>query len=80
VDLSSAVDVSWVMTGTTIPHVKCLHIGKSRTRILEEYPDLDINIEPYVRSPEEEERIRAKLKAAFEQHPPQTFRDRSNGE
>ncbi len=55
-------------------------IGHARKRILEEYPDLDVKIEPYVRSPEEEERIRAKLRAAFEQHPPQGFRDKGNGE
>jgi hypothetical protein len=55
-------------------------IGKADVRIINEYPDLDIEIQPYERSPEEEERIRAKLKAAFEQHPPQGFRDRGNGE
>lgn len=55
-------------------------IGHARINILNEYPDLDTSIEPYVRSPEEEERIRAKLKAAFEKHPLQQFRDRSNGE
>ncbi len=37
-------------------------IGHARKRILEEYPDLDIRIEPY------------------KQHPPQGFRDKSNGE
>jgi hypothetical protein len=55
-------------------------IGRSRIRILEEYPDLDINIDPYVISPEVSERIRARLRAAFEQHPPQGFRDTANGE
>jgi hypothetical protein len=55
-------------------------IGKARARIIEEYPDLDVSIEPYVRSPEEEERIKSKLGAAFEQHPPEQFRDKANGE
>jgi len=55
-------------------------IGNARNRIIKEYPDLDIKIQPYERSPEEEERIRARMKAVFEQHPPQQFRDRSNGE
>mgnify|MGYP000225717052 CR=1 FL=1 len=62
-------------------HEKAGHdIGNADKRILNEYPDLHVEIQPYVRSPEDEERIRAKMKAAFEQHPPQQFRDRSNGE
>ena len=38
-------------------------IGGARRRIEKEYPDLDIEIQPYVSS-----------------HPPQAFRDKSNGE
>lgn len=60
-------------------------IGGARHRIIKEYPDLDIEIQPYQRTPEEEARhtklmndIKARF-AAYE-HPPQQFRDRSNGE
>jgi hypothetical protein len=55
-------------------------IGKARERIIEEYPDLDVKIEPYVTPPEVRERVRAMMKANYKQHPPQEFRDRSNGE
>jgi hypothetical protein len=62
-------------------HEKAGHdIGGARNRIIKEYPDLDVKIEPYVRSPEEEQRVRARMKEVFGQHPPQEFRDRSNGE
>ena len=57
-------------------------IGNARNRIIKEYPDLDIEIQPYKRT-EEQEIIHRKLiddiKAKY-QHPPQQFRDRSNGE
>ena len=62
-------------------HEKAGHdIGNARNRIMQEYPDLDIEIQPYARSPEDEERVRARMKELFEQHPPKEFRDRSNGE
>jgi hypothetical protein len=60
-------------------------IGGARNRIIKEYPDLDIEIQPYKRT-EEEKIIHRKLmddiKARFAayEHPPQEFRDRSNGE
>lgn len=55
-------------------------IGSARVRIEKEYPDLDITIEPYKQDPEVLERIREKIRASLEQHPPQKFRDKSNGE
>lgn len=41
-------------------------IGGARQRILKDYPDLDINIEPYRQDPEVLERIRQKIKEAME--------------
>jgi hypothetical protein len=55
-------------------------IGAARVRIEKEYPDLDIEIQPYKEDPELFERITAKVRALYEQHPPQKFRDKSNGE
>lgn len=55
-------------------------IGVARQRILKEYPDLDIAIEPYKQDPEVLERVRKKIQDAMNNHPPQDFRDRSNGE
>ena len=44
-------------------HEKAGHdIGKARNRIIETYPDLDVEIEPYETSPEVRERVRAKLR------------------
>lgn len=44
-------------------HEKAGHdIGKARNRIIETYPDLDVEIEPYETSPEVRERIKAKLR------------------
>jgi len=40
-------------------------IGGARRRIEKEYKDLDAPIEPYVRSEEDEARIRAKMKEAW---------------
>jgi hypothetical protein len=37
-------------------------IGKARNRIIETYPDLDVEIEPYESSPEVRERVRSKLR------------------
>lgn len=57
-------------------------IGGARNRIIKEYPDLDIEIQPYKRT-EEEEIMHRKLMDDIKsrhQHPPQQFRDRSNGE
>lgn len=54
-------------------------IGSARVRIQKEYPDLDITIEPYKEDPEVLNRIRAKIMGSI-QHPPQGFRDKSNGE
>lgn len=55
-------------------------IGSARVRIEKTYPDLDIQIQPYVTPPEVNERIKEKLRAAWEQHPPKAFRDAGNGE
>lgn len=59
-------------------------IGAARVRIEKEYPDLDIEIQPYKRT-EEQEIIHRKLMDDLlarygNQHPPQHFRDGSNGE
>jgi hypothetical protein len=40
-------------------------IGRAKERILAEYPDLDVNIEPYVRDPESEKRVQQKLRDAW---------------
>jgi hypothetical protein len=58
-------------------------IGNARNRILKEYPDLDIEIEPW--SPPNPEfdmymQEYERIKYLATQHPPQQFRDRSNGE
>lgn len=55
-------------------------IGMARVNIDREYPNLDIEIQPYVPDPEEVEARRARLKEIIKQHPPQGFRDKSNGE
>ena len=52
-------------------------IGGARRRIEKAYEDLDATIEPYVRSEEEEAKIREKLRKQF---PPESFRDIANGE
>ncbi len=63
-------------------HILAGHdIGGALDRIIKEYPDLDIEIEPYVRTPEEEARQREFFrKISMKQHPPKEFRDKSNGE
>lgn len=56
-------------------------IGSARARIEKEYPDLDIEIQPYVSSPEAIEARKAFFKSLKDEaHPPKEFRDRSNGE
>jgi hypothetical protein len=60
-------------------------IGGARRRIEKEYADLDAPIDPYVRSKEEEERQRERLREIFKDardggFPPDRFRDRANGE
>lgn len=66
-------------------------IGGARRRIEKEYENLDAPIEPFVRDPEDEKRIREKLLLAFGVDevmkeardggfPPARFRDTSNGE
>lgn len=48
-------------------HEKAGHdIGAARVRIEKEYPDLDINIEPYQQDPEVLERIREKIRKAID--------------
>lgn len=66
-------------------HIDAGHdIGKAAVRIIQEYPDLDIEIEPYVPDPEVAEARQARLREIFgaisEDHPPQRFRDTSSGE
>lgn len=56
------------------------NVGNAIDRIEKEYPDLDIEIQPYVPDPETAERRRTLMKEIFEQHPPQQFRDKGNGE
>lgn len=41
-------------------------IGRARVRIEKDYPNLDINIEPYKQDPEALERIKQKIKEAIE--------------
>ena len=61
-------------------HEKAGHnIGKACNRIIREYPDLDIKIEPY-RSPEFHRYMQEWEELKYLTHPPQQFRDRSNGE
>jgi hypothetical protein len=56
-------------------------IGGARNRIIKEYPNLDIEIQPYVKTPEQEAAHIAFWKSLKdEEHPPQQFRDRSNNE
>ena len=55
-------------------------IGKARKRIKKEYRNLDIEIEPYEVDPEIRARVRSAMKLSMQQHPPQEFRDKSNGE
>lgn len=59
-------------------------IGHARKRILSEYPDLDIKIEPWKPTPEYEARHQAWLESVKEKlnndHPPKQFRDIGNGE
>ena len=40
-------------------------IGRARERIIKEYPDLDIIIEPYKRDPADSERLKAKILEAW---------------
>lgn len=42
------------------------NIGNAINRIKDTYEDLDVTIEPYTPDPEQLERVRAKLRAAFE--------------
>jgi len=61
-------------------HEKAGHdIGNARNRIIDTYDDLDVEIDPYVTPSEVIERVNQKMRA-FQEHPPQHFRDRSNGE
>jgi hypothetical protein len=57
-------------------------IGNADRRIVKEYPDLHVKIQPYVKTPEQEISDEAFWKSLKDEqpHPPQTFRDRSNGE
>jgi hypothetical protein len=57
-------------------------IGEARERIIEEHHNLDIEIQPYVKTPEQEAAHIAFWKSLNDEqeHPPQKFRDRSNGE
>lgn len=55
-------------------------IGAARVRIEKAYPNLDIEIEPYIPDPEVAEARQARLREIFGQHPPEGFRDKSNGE
>lgn len=59
-------------------------IGRARVRIEKDYPDLDIEIQPYVPDPATEEARQKRLREIFgaisEEHPPQRFRDKGNGE
>lgn len=62
-------------------HEKAGHdIGAARLRIEKEYPDLDIEIQPYVPDPKVAEARRERLREVFGQHPPEGFRDKGNGE
>lgn len=62
-------------------HMSAGHdVGASVARIIKAYPDLDIEIQPYVPDPEVTAARKARLKEIFEQHPPQHFRDIGNGE
>ena len=40
-------------------------IGKAKERIIEEYQDLDVKIEPYIRDPESAKRVQQKLRDAW---------------
>ena len=55
-------------------------IGSADRRIIKAYPDLDIEIEPYVSDPAVSEARQTRLREIFEQHPPERFRDMANGE
>lgn len=57
-------------------------IGGARNRIIKEYPDLDIEIQPWSPNPEFDRYMQEyeEMKYLSKQHPPQEFRDRSNGE
>ena len=62
-------------------HIDAGHdIGRAAVKIMQEYPDLDIEIQPYVPDPKVAESRQAMLREMFEQHPPQGFRDKGNGE
>ena len=63
-------------------HEKAGHdIGNADRRIVKEYPDLHVEIQPYVKTPEQEAAHIAFWKSLNDEvHPPQEFRDRSNGE
>jgi hypothetical protein len=72
------------------PHEALLHlsvhemaghdIGNADKRIFNEYPDLHVQIQPYVKTPEQEAAHAEFWRSLDEQHPPQQFRDRGNGE
>jgi hypothetical protein len=63
-------------------HILAGHdIGHALESIMAAYPDLDVEIEPYVRTPEEEARIKEFFRTvSMRNHPPKRFRDTSNGE
>lgn len=63
-------------------HIDAGHdIGHAAVRIIKEYPDLDIEIQPYVPSPEVVKAREAFFKSLKDEvHPPKEFRDKSNGE
>lgn len=57
-------------------HEKAGHdIGAARVRIEKEYPNLDIEIEPYETDPKEIEKLQQRI-----WNLPERFRDKSNGE
>ena len=57
-------------------------IGNADRRIVKEYPDLHVQIQPYVKTPEQEAAHAEFWRSINEeqQHPPEQFRDRGNGE
>lgn len=68
-------------------HEKAGHdTGHARTRILADYDDLDIRIEPYVEKAEVRQRRKDRFDELFEdfkqgyKFPPEQFRDKGNGE
>jgi hypothetical protein len=57
-------------------------IGNADKRIINQYPDLHVEIQPYVKTPEQEARQQEFFRkiSAKNSHPPKRFRDTSNGE